>query len=105
MNLTSLSQSVAPGLLVAMPQLADSRTTVHISHHYAASPARVFDAWLTPQQAGLWLFATAARLALLPFGWACAAQSGAHGCGRVTREVELRSSTVIAGGYPGYFRK
>ena len=53
----------------------------------------------------LWLFATAARLALLPFGWACAAQSGAHGCGRVTREVELRSSTVIAGGYPGYFRK
>jgi uncharacterized protein YndB with AHSA1/START domain len=44
-----------------MPQLADSRTTVRISHHYAASPARVFDAWLTPQLAGLWLFATALR--------------------------------------------
>ena len=44
-----------------MQQLADSRTTVRISHHYAASPARVFDAWLTPQLAGLWLFATASR--------------------------------------------
>lgn len=44
-----------------MQQLADTRTTVHITHHYAASSARVFDAWLTPQLAGLWLFATASR--------------------------------------------
>lgn len=44
-----------------MQQLADTRTTVHIRHHYAASPARVFDAWLAPQLAGLWLFATASR--------------------------------------------
>lgn len=29
-----------------MQQVADSRTTVRISHHYAASLARVFDAWL-----------------------------------------------------------
>ena len=44
-----------------MQQVADSRSTVCISHYYAASPARVFDAWLTPQLAGLWLFATASR--------------------------------------------
>jgi uncharacterized protein YndB with AHSA1/START domain len=44
-----------------MQQLADARTAVHIRHHYAAPPARVFDAWLAPQLAGLWLFATASR--------------------------------------------
>ncbi len=44
-----------------MQQLADTRATVQIRHHYAASPARVFDAWLVPQLAGLWLFATASR--------------------------------------------
>lgn len=44
-----------------MQQPADPRTTVRITHHYAASPARVFDAWLAPQLAGLWLFATASR--------------------------------------------
>jgi uncharacterized protein YndB with AHSA1/START domain len=44
-----------------MQQLADTRSTVRISHHYAVSPARVFDAWLTPPLAGLWLFATASR--------------------------------------------
>lgn len=44
-----------------MQQLADTRTSLHITHHYAASPVRVFDAWLAPQLAGLWLFATASR--------------------------------------------
>ncbi|MBX9905097.1 MAG: SRPBCC domain-containing protein [Burkholderiales bacterium] len=44
-----------------MQQLADTRTTLHIRHHYAAPQARVFDAWLSPQLAGLWLFATASR--------------------------------------------
>lgn len=44
-----------------MSQLAESHTTVRITHHYAASPARVFDAWLAPRIAGLWLFATASR--------------------------------------------
>lgn len=44
-----------------MQQVADLRSTVRIRHHYAASPARVFDAWLVPQLAGLWLFATASR--------------------------------------------
>ena len=44
-----------------MQQLANSRSTLRVTHCYAASPARVFDAWLTPQLAGLWLFATASR--------------------------------------------
>lgn len=44
-----------------MQQLAAARSTLHITHHYAASPVRVFDAWLAPQLAGLWLFATASR--------------------------------------------
>lgn len=44
-----------------MQQLTDVRTSVRIRHQYAASPARVFDAWLTPQIAGQWLFATASR--------------------------------------------
>ncbi len=44
-----------------MQEIADTRSTLRITHHYAASPARVFDAWLAPQLAGLWLFATASR--------------------------------------------
>jgi len=34
---------------------------VRIAQHYRESPARVFDAWLNPQVARLWLFATASR--------------------------------------------
>jgi uncharacterized protein YndB with AHSA1/START domain len=44
-----------------MPQLADPHAVVTVTHQYAASPARVFDAWLSPQLAGSWLFATASR--------------------------------------------
>jgi uncharacterized protein YndB with AHSA1/START domain len=44
-----------------MQQLADACTAVTVTHQYAASPARVFDAWLSPQLAGSWLFATASR--------------------------------------------
>ncbi len=44
-----------------MRKTADTLATVHIRHHYAATPARVFDAWLVPSLAGLWLFATASR--------------------------------------------
>jgi uncharacterized protein YndB with AHSA1/START domain len=32
--------------------------TVHVTHHYQASPERVFNAWLDPSQAGRFLFAT-----------------------------------------------
>jgi uncharacterized protein YndB with AHSA1/START domain len=33
-------------------------TTVQIKHHYNASSERVFDAWLDPEKAGKFLFAT-----------------------------------------------
>jgi uncharacterized protein YndB with AHSA1/START domain len=31
---------------------------VRVTHHFNASPERVFDAWLDPQSAGKWLFAS-----------------------------------------------
>jgi uncharacterized protein YndB with AHSA1/START domain len=34
------------------------RATVSVSHRYRATPERVFDAWLDPQIAARWLFAT-----------------------------------------------
>ena len=33
--------------------------TVQVSRHFAASPERVYDAWLDPHHAGRWLFRTA----------------------------------------------
>jgi uncharacterized protein YndB with AHSA1/START domain len=44
-----------------MNHLSTSRTdtiTIQVSHQYSTSPARVFDAWLDPQQARAFLFAT-----------------------------------------------
>lgn len=70
-----------------MHQLADARTAVNLRHRYAAPPARVFDAWLAPQLAGLWLFATASRPMV---NVAIDARAGGAFC-----FVERRAGTVI----------
>jgi uncharacterized protein YndB with AHSA1/START domain len=36
----------------------ESSLSVQVTRYFEASPERVFDAWLDPQQAGKWLFAT-----------------------------------------------
>jgi len=36
----------------------EGRVAVRVSRRFEAAPARVFDAWLDPQSAGKWLFAT-----------------------------------------------
>jgi len=37
------------------------RPTIRVSRRFMTSPQRVFDAWLDPEVAGTWLFATASR--------------------------------------------
>ena len=40
---------------------AEQHAAIRVTHRYDASPARVFDAWLDPECAASWLFATASR--------------------------------------------
>lgn len=40
---------------------ARARPALRVSRRFLASPQRVFDAWLDPEVAGTWLFATASR--------------------------------------------
>ena len=37
---------------------SEPRAIVRVTRRFAASPERVFDAWLDPARAGKWLFAT-----------------------------------------------
>jgi uncharacterized protein YndB with AHSA1/START domain len=40
---------------------AQPQAVIQVTHRYAVSPACVFDAWVDPDVAGKWLFATASR--------------------------------------------
>lgn len=39
--------------------ISEQRTAIRIARRYSAPPERVFNAWLAPEVAGKWLFATA----------------------------------------------
>jgi uncharacterized protein YndB with AHSA1/START domain len=40
---------------------AQPRATIRVTQRYGVSPSRAFDAWLDPEVAGRWLFATASQ--------------------------------------------
>jgi uncharacterized protein YndB with AHSA1/START domain len=42
-------------------RVVGSEVAVRVTHRYGAAPARVFEAWLDPELAGRWLFATASH--------------------------------------------
>ena len=50
---------IVPGRPLRLP--ARRYAAVRVSEKFRASPERVFDAWLEPEIAGRWLFATASR--------------------------------------------
>jgi len=68
----------------ANPRLSGN---IRVSHRYPAPPAHVFDAWLDPSVARLWLFATASRPMV---NVAIDARSGGAFC-----FVERRAGAVI----------
>src|SRR4051812_29565567 len=41
-----------------MPMAAETPVCVRVTRRFDTSPGRVFDAWLDPEKAGQWLFAT-----------------------------------------------
>jgi len=55
------SQATSPPRNQAGRSAVGPRVTIRVKHLYGASPRRAFGAWLDPQIAGRWLFATASQ--------------------------------------------